>query len=46
MSADWIAVLVFSGVGLLALDADGWENVLMLAGLVFVCGFLVWMMAP
>lgn len=45
MSGDWIAVLVFCGIGMLALDADGWENVLCLSGLVLAIFGLCWMMA-
>ena len=43
MSGDWIAVLVFFGIGVLSLDADGWENVLFLLGLMFVFAFPVWL---
>jgi len=45
VSADWIAVLVFCGIGALTLDLDGWENVLCLAGLVLLIFGLGWMMA-
>ena len=43
MSGDWIAVLVFAAIGVLTLDADGWENVLCLLGLAFVIVFPIWL---
>ncbi len=45
MSADWIALLVYFGIGALMLDAEGWANVLCLSGLILVIGGLCWMMA-
>jgi hypothetical protein len=43
VSGDWIALLVYFGIGAVALDADGWENVLFLLGLIFVCAFPIWL---
>jgi len=45
VSADWIAILVFAGIGALTLDVDGWENVLCLLGLALVCVFPIWLFA-
>lgn len=44
MNENLIAMLVFVAIGAIALDADGWENVLFLLGLVFVCAFPVWLL--
>lgn len=43
MNENLIVMLVFVAIGAVTLDADGWENVLLLLGLVFVIAFPIWL---
>ncbi len=45
MNENLIAMLVFTAIGALMLDKEGWENVLGLLGLAFLCVFPVWFLS-
>ena len=43
MNENLVIMLVYVAIGAVMLDADGWENVLWLLGLMFVFALPVWL---
>ena len=43
MNENLLAMIIFTAIGALMLDEEGWVNVLSLSGLILLCFGLVWM---